>query len=224
MQENNLRTARKEHAWNQEELARQLGVSQTLVSLWEHGRRKPPKKRVAQLRRLGVKLDPTLLPLREFSPSLDFPRELANLGYPGFAHFVHGEPDLNPAQFLVLALAQDNLERRTAEGLPWVALRYSKMDWEWVRRETRLWDLQNRLGFTLSMAKKLALEQGQSEPARTLEKQEQLLRNSLLAREDTYCNERMTASERVWLQTNRSAEAAAWHVLSDLAPEYISYD
>ncbi|MGE5112914.1 MAG: helix-turn-helix domain-containing protein [Acidobacteriaceae bacterium] len=224
MHENNFRMARKEHAWNQEELARKLGVSQTLVSLWERGKRRLPEKRVAQLRRLGVKLDPALLPLREFPPRLDFAQELANLGYPAFAHFANGEPELNPAQFLILALAQDYLERRTAEGLPWVVLRYSKMDWEWVKREAKLRDLQNRLGFTLSVAKKLAFEQDQLKPARTLKRQEQQLRNSLLAKEDTYCNERMTASERQWLKTNRSEEAAAWNVLSDLAPGYVSYD
>ena len=223
MGQNDLRTARKKHAWNQQELARRLGVSQTLVSFWERGKRKPPAKRMAQLRKFGVKLDPTLLPMREFPAFVDVPAELARLGYPGFAHLAEGAPQLNPAQFLVLALAQDYLDRRTAEGLPWVAMHYPNLGWEWVQRECKVRDLQNRLGFTLNVAKRLALASNQPEAVPQLEVQEQQLCNSLLAKEDTYCNERMTASERRWLETNRPPEAAAWRVLSDLAPEYVSY-
>ena len=223
MRQTNLRTARREHAWNQEELARRLGVSQTLVSLWEHGSRKLPAKRVQQLRRLGVELDATLLPMRELPASSNFAQEVANLGYPGFAHFVKGEPELNPAQFLILALSQDYLDRRTAEALPWVVLRYWYLDWDWTRRESKVRDLQNRLGFTVTLAKKLANTVNQPEAARALAAQEQALRGSLLAREDTYCNDRMTVAERRWLQSNRPADAAAWHVLSDLQPEHVTY-
>src|SRR5512133_2240656 len=104
MEHMDLLKARKQRGWNQQALARRLGVSQTLVSLWEHGKRRPPEKRVAQLRQLGVSLDATLLPMREFPASVDLSQELANLGYPGFAHFAKGEPEFNPAQLLVLAL------------------------------------------------------------------------------------------------------------------------
>jgi transcriptional regulator with XRE-family HTH domain len=221
--QNDLRSARKQHAWNQQELARRLGVSQTLVSLWEHGKRRPPAKRVEQLRKFGVKVHPTLLPMRTFPASVDFAQELANLGYPGFAHFAKGEPELNPAQLLVFALSQAYLDRRTAEALPWVASRYYDMDWDWVRLESKQRDLQNRLGFTLSVAKNLVSRKNQPEAAQALESQEQKLRESLLVKEDTYCNDRMTTAERRWLRTHRSPEAAAWHVLSDLMPEHVTH-
>jgi hypothetical protein len=198
-------------------------VSQTLVSLWEHGNRKLPAKRVKQLRRLGVELDATLLPMRKFPAVTNFSQEVANLGYPGFAHFVTGEPELNPAQFLVLALSQKYLDRRTAEALPWVALHYWNLDWDWTRRESKVRDLQNRLGFTVTLAKKLAVTRDQPDAVRELTAQEEALRDSLLAREDTYCNDRMTAVERDYLQSYRPVDAAAWHVLSDLALENIAY-
>lgn len=221
----NLRDARKHRGWNQEKLAHRLGVSQTLVSLWEQGVRKPPAKRLLQLRQLGWELDPTQLPLREDRSShrVDFAQELANLGYPGFSHFRKDEPTWNPAEFLVEALSQSYLDRRTAEGLPWVAFRYSQLDWDWVRRESKLRDLQNRLGFTISLARTAAIEKKLPEVANRLEAQEEALRGSLLAKEDTYCNERMTTAERKWLQTHRPPAAAAWHVLCDLIPAELTH-
>jgi hypothetical protein len=103
-----------------------------------------------------------------------------------------------------------------AEALPWLALRYSEMDWDWVTREAKLRNLQNRLGLTLLLAKKLALRKQELEVANSLERREKSLRESLLAKEDTYCHEGMTQAERRWLQTRRSPEASAWNVLSDL--------
>jgi transcriptional regulator with XRE-family HTH domain len=220
-----LRAARKARGWRKKELARRLGVSQPLVSLWEKGQRTVPPHHWAQLRRLGVQLDPTTLPTQKFSASkgVDLARELANLGYPGFAHHQLGEAAWNPAQLLVLALAQNQLDRRVAEALPWLAFRYWNMNWEWVFREAKVRDLQNRLGFTLLLAWELAEKLQCREAANRLRQAEQDLRHSLLAKEDTYCNERMTESERHWLREHRSPEAAAWRLLSDLRPEHLSH-
>jgi len=214
----NLRNFRKQRGWNQQELARRLEVSQTLVSLWEHGQRKVPVRQLGQLRQLGMELNPTELPLRGEASfgEVDYAQELSNLRYPGFAHFRSGEPSWNPAQLLVEALSQRNLDRRVAEALPWLALRYSEMDWAWVTREARLRNLQNRLGLTLLLAKKLAFQKQELEVADSLERREKSLRESLLAKEDTYCHEDMTQAERRWLYTRRSPEASAWNVLSDL--------
>jgi transcriptional regulator with XRE-family HTH domain len=221
----NLRNVRKQRGWNQQEMALRLGVSQTLVSLWEQGERKLPARRLNQLRQLGVKLDPTELPMRDKlnSTKVDYAQELSNLGYPGFAHFQSGEPNWNPAQLLVNALSEHNLDRRVAEALPWLVLRYSEMDWDWVRCEAKLLDLQNRLGFTLSLAQKLAVQKQQLDVAARLGQQEKTLGGSLLAKEDTYCYDRMTQSERKWLQTKRSPDATTWHVLSDLEPGYLTH-
>ena len=46
---------------------------------------------------------------------------------------------------------------------------------------------------------------------------------SLLAKEDTYCNDQMTESERRWLREHRSPEAAAWRLLSDLRAEHLTH-
>lgn len=219
-----LKAVREQRGWNQQELARHLGVSQTLVSFWENGTRPLPRRRVLQLQSLGVKLNPTELPLRPAAPThVDFAQELANFGYPGFEHFRNDEPAWNPGQFLVMALSQNNLDRRVAEALPWLVLNYPELNWEWVRREAKVKDLQNRLGFTLALARKLAEGKGRPEAVRGLKQQEEVLHRSLLAKEDTYSNERMTQAERSWLRANRPPEAAAWNVLSDMETNYLTH-
>ena len=111
-----LRTLRKQHGWNQHELARRLGVSQTLVSLWEHGTRPVPAQWLRKLCKLGLEFDATKLPIRKDAESVpaDFAQELSNLGYPAYGYFRTGLPSWNPAQFLVMALAQPDLDRRVA--------------------------------------------------------------------------------------------------------------
>jgi transcriptional regulator with XRE-family HTH domain len=221
----NIRATRQQRGWTQHDLARKLGVSQTLVSLWEHGARLPSRSRLADLRQLGMEVDPVTLPMRPFrdGTGVDLGQELANLGYPGFAHCQNGAPLWNPAQVLVLALAEDALDRRVAEALPWLVLSYPDMAWGWVCQEAKVRDLQNRLGFTLSLAQKLAAQQQRTKVARDLFDLEKELRRSLLAREDTFCSERITESERNWLRQHRSQEAAAWNLLSDLRPEHIAH-
>ena len=63
-------------------------------------------------------------------------------------HFKPGRPN-NPAALLFAALKMRDLERRLSEALPWVVWRYSDLDWEWLVREAKLHDLQNRLGFVV---------------------------------------------------------------------------
>ena len=220
-----LRAVREEHGWTQQELARRMGVSQTIISLWEHGTRALPRRRLAQLQNLGVELDPTAPSMRNalVAAGVDFAQELANLGYPGLAHYQNGEPSWNPAQLLMLALAQNQLDRRLAEALPWLVFRYYQMDWQWVCREAKLQDLQNRLGFTLLLAKELAAQKQHLEVVHRLSVVEQELRRSLLVKEDTYCNDRMTESERRWLRKQRPPEAAVWNLLSDLQPEHLTH-
>ena len=220
-----LRNFREQQGWKQKELAHRLGVSQTLVSLWEHGERQVPPERLGQLQQLGMESNPIELPMpnKVSAAEVDYAQELSNLGYPGFAHFHRGNPLWNPAELLVHALSEKNLDRRVAEALPWLALRYSEMDWVWVQREAKLRNLQNRLGFTLVLARKLAVQKQEGEVAARLEKQEDSLRESLLAKEDTYCCEDMTQAERQWLQTRRSPEASSWNVLSDLQPAFLTH-
>jgi hypothetical protein len=60
-------------------------------------------------------------------------RELGCLGYPDFAHLATGQKKMNPADFLLTALSQRNLEARTAEGRPWLVAKYPDMNSEWFR-------------------------------------------------------------------------------------------
>ena len=172
-----------------------------------------------------MQVDPLELPMRHepILGTMDYGQELANLGYPGFAHFRDGDANWNPAQLLVSALAEKNLDRRVAEALPWLVFHYAEMDWGWVRREAKVRDLQNRLGFTLTLARKLAVQKNKSDVVLRLRELEDSLRGSLLAKEDTYCYEGMTEAERKWLRTQRSPEASTWNVLSDLEPAYLAH-
>lgn len=222
-----LKTIRKKQGWNQSELARRLGVSQPLVSLLESGERVLTPEHLQKFRQMGFELDAGYLPMRQdFETSkLNYARELANLDYPRFAHLKVGEPTLHPMQLLMRALSQPNLERRVAEALPWLVVRYCKTnwDWHWLRDNAKVRDLQNRLGFTLTLARKVAMQTQFSSVAALLRKQETQLRDSVLARQDTYCYESMTKSERKWLAARRPEDAAAWHVLSDLDANQLAY-
>jgi hypothetical protein len=82
------------------------------------------------------------------------PLEVAEC-YPGFS-YLRGKPHDNPARLLFLALDQDNLDRRVVEALPWPAYAYPEMDWEWLTRNAKLSDRQNRLGFVVALAEEVA--------------------------------------------------------------------
>jgi hypothetical protein len=174
-----------------------------------------------KLRRLGFAPDPLELPWVEGKP--DYADELANLGYPGFAHVRTGTARFNPAQLLVLALSEPVLDRRVAEALPWLAARYAQLDWDRVLREAKLRGLQNRLGFALAVATRLAEEKSHWESASRLQEAAEQLRDQVLYKLDTFCNERMTAVERKWLEQNRPEYAVTWRVLSDLEPSQLTH-
>jgi hypothetical protein len=49
------------------------------------------------------------------------------------------------------------------------------------------------------------------------------LRAGRLEAEDTFAQDSLTEAERDWLRVNRSADAPAWHVLTDWRPELLPY-
>lgn len=219
-----LKEARQQKGWTQQEAAKHLGVSQTYLSLLESGLRGLPAHLVKMFSKV-YKLSPLSLPFHgEASwPTLNadaLARELAGLGYPGFA-YMKTKATWNPAELLVVALSRD-LDRVTAEALPWVALKYHDMDWQWVIRESKLRDTQNRLGFAVTLAREVAEQKPDSATAEHLRAVEMSLQSSRLARTDTFCHENMTQSERKWLQKRRTPEARQWNLLSDLAPEHLT--
>src|SRR5262245_31927865 len=163
-------------------------------------------------------LPPTLLPVHEVREEVtaDFlARELALLGYPGFAHLHRGLRKVNPAAYLLSALRQRNLEARTKEALPWVVLRYPDMPTNYLVREARARNLQNRLGFVVTLGRRAT---GRDD----LEPLEQTLADSKLAKEDSFCKE-LNDAERRWLREHSSEEARRWNLLSDLRPDSVRY-
>jgi hypothetical protein len=149
-------------------------------------------------------------------------RQLAGLGYPGFAHLRHAKA--NPAAILLEALVQEDLEVRLAEALPWVVLTYPDMDWSWLIREVKLRNAQNRLGFVVAMALEIAAAQARFTPAlERVSSAAQELERARLVREGTLCRESMPPAERDWLTTTRSALARHWNLVTGLTADQLSY-
>lgn len=216
MNHEQLRKARLDRGWSQQEAAKRLRITQAYLSLLESGRRSgaPLARRLMQL----YDLSPTVLPVQAVRENVtpDFlAHELASLEYPGFAHLRGRARKVNPAEFLLTALGQRNLEARVAEGLPWLVLRYPDMPLYWLVREARARTLQNRLGFVVTLARRAALKN-------RLQSLEQTLADSKLEKEDSFCKV-LNEPERQWLREHSSEEAKEWHLLSDLKPASLRY-
>lgn len=222
-----LKEARQTMHWTQKDAAKALGVTQAYLSMLETGSR-AVSKRLGRKALKVLDLPPTALPLelRGRAPASlgkhDFSAELAALGYPGFA-YLKTKARRNPAGVLLEALDESDLDTRVAEGLPWLALTYVDMDWDWLVRNAKLQDRQNRLGFAVSLATELAEGKGESGKARKLHRSLEPLERARLAREDTFCHDSMTQAERVWLRDHRPPAAVHWNLLTDMESKNLAY-
>lgn len=218
MNSEQLRQARSRRGHTQEEAAALLGVTQAYFSMLENGRRKPSARLARSLMRV-YGLSPTVLPVSEGPKKVTsdyLACELASLGYPGFAHLRRsGVKRVNPAEYLLSALQQRNVEARLAEGLPWVVARYPDMDFDWLVPQARMRNLQNRLGFAITLARLASRND-------SLQRPEQALAESKLEKEDSFCKD-LNEPERRWLSKHRSEQARQWNLLSDLRPETLRY-
>ena len=222
-----LKAGRLHAGLTQVQAARSLGVSQPYLSQLERGERPVSAERAGAAATL-YRLPATALPMPESTPVADgadperLARQLAGLGYPGFAHL--RSIKANPAAVVLESLLQRDLEVRLVEALPWVLLAYPDMDWSWLVRHAKLRDAQNRLGFLVALAKDLATTQpqfrGALEPLSSVEKK---LEQARLAREDTLCRDSMPVTERRWLQARRSPLAQHWNLLTGLTSYQLSY-
>jgi transcriptional regulator with XRE-family HTH domain len=212
-----LRDARKARGWTQAELAGHLAVSQGYVCLLERDQRPVPGPLAQKLASL-LNLSPNRRPLGSSTAPLEADaatRALGTLGYPGFAHYRQRQT-LNPADLLLKALRTPELDARVVEALVWVALTYADLDWEWLTREAKVNDLQNRLGFLVTLARQLAEGAGSADAAARLALPEEALGHSRLLREDAF-RPSMTEAERRWLREHRPPEAVHWNVLTNLS-------
>jgi transcriptional regulator with XRE-family HTH domain len=211
MKHDQLKAGRLETGLTQVQAAARLGVSQPYLSQLEKGER-PITAELARSAATLYRLPATALPMpksvaeRTPANSDTIARQLAGLGYPGFAHLRHAKT--NPAAVLLESLVQEDLEVRFAEALPWVVVTYPDMDWPWLIREAKLRDAQNRLGFVVAMARELAAIE---------------LERARLAREDTLCRESMPPAERDWYAKTRSALARHWNLLTGLTVDQLSH-
>ena len=115
--------------------------------------------------------------------------------------------------------------RILVEALPWLLVKYWDMHSKWLVKQAQVNDLQNRLGFVVSLAKQVSEK---SEPAnenrsKNLKVLEETLERSRLTREDTFLKRSDTDGERQWLRQNRSEEAKHWNLLTSWRPEHLPY-
>ncbi len=220
-----LQAARRARGWSQKRAARQLGVTQAYLSMLERGRRLPTPALATRLAEV-YSLSPAALPLPggEWQPPAAGDREIAGelgrLGYPGLARG-RGKPG-NPAVLLLTALSLGDLDRRLIEALPWLLLRYPEVDAAWLLDRAKRLDLQNRLGFIVTLAREVRELRGEVVPPH-LADLEAALDRSHLARFGTLCQTSMSEDEGRYLYANRSETARRWNLLTDLNAEELPY-
>lgn len=206
-----LETVRKRQGVSQVQAAKLLGLSQSMLSHMETGKRSVSLE-VAQRAAELFGGDPTALPVNPLPRHSDetLASELGRLGYPGYAH-LSGHLR-NPAEFLLDALDHSDLDVRTTEGLPWVVLKYPHLDWSWLLREVKLRNRQNRLGFVVSLANKMAHQNNAPVVLTVLEPVLRELEDARLVKEDTLCQEAWPRSRKQHVRAVRSKLAAHWNL------------
>lgn len=137
--------------------------------------------------------------------------DLAVLGYEGFAHLWSRGRQKNRAVVLVTALAQSELEARLFEAPPWLMVRYPDMPFDWLVRQAKLSDLQNRLGFVTTLAREVVERQTPNDKdcVKALRKLDFTLEASKLATVEPLRKASVGPRERQWLMENRSGKPAA---------------
>lgn len=225
MRPEQLRSARRSAGLTQQQASDRLGVSQAYLALLERGHRPVTPQlgpKIVKLYGMG----PDALPLDAVGidswKSSSLAVALARLGYPGFRQ-LRGAVTTNPALVLLAAVAAEDVEVRVAEALPWLVVQYSDLDWEWLIREAKIRDAQNRLGFIVTLARQVAQKRADSAVVAGLRGVEAVLDRARLAREDTLCQSSLSEAERRWLRQMRPAEASHWNLLTDLNAQLLPY-
>jgi transcriptional regulator with XRE-family HTH domain len=230
MKPQELKRARLRKAWTQTEAAARLGMTQAYLNFLENGKRRLTPKLVR--RAVSVYgLSPKVLPVADpFMPAKTDDQRLtemvAQLGYPGFLYLRAQSVMKNPSEVLLTALAQKRLDGRVAEALPWVAMEYAESGAKpdlWLVENARKFSLQNRLGFVVTLAKRVAESRGDGPKAEMLSQLEKLLDDSRLVKEDAFYRPPHTESEREWLKENRTEDAKHWNLLTDMRTEQLQY-
>jgi transcriptional regulator with XRE-family HTH domain len=224
-----LRESRLAAGLTQVQLAKKVGKSQGYVSLLEQGQRSPSASLVKRLARV-LRLPPTALPIEVGRRGMDrggsdkLAKNLAALGYPGFAYLGHSRTLVNPAEVLLRTLAVERVDPRLIEATPWLLLCFSDFDCDRTVVLARTYNIQNRLGFVVA----LAISVAESNPAYSgrlseLNELSSALEPFRLAREDDFGGQFKTERLRRWVRENRSEAAEHWNLLTDLGPQHLAY-
>jgi hypothetical protein len=105
------------------------------------------------------------------------------------------------------------------------ALKHWEMDTGWLVNEAKLHDLQNRLGFVVSLARNARSKASLPNPQRdvALEQLESTLKRSLLAKEEALGEVKLSNAEHRWLKEHRPKEARDWNLLTNWRLETLRY-
>jgi transcriptional regulator with XRE-family HTH domain len=222
MRQIGLLRARLRRGWTQQQAAGQLGVSQPYLAMLESGAR-PLTAAVARRALRVYALSASSLPLpRRLDVRAEpaaLAADLAALGCPGLPPAAEAGEARHPAEVLLVALAQDDLASPVIGALPWLLAGHPGVDQDWLVREAKLRDLQNRLGFVAGLGRALAEARWERLGAASLAGLEARLEPSRLAREDTLCQAGMPEPERARLRAERCAGARHWNLLTGLCAD-----
>jgi hypothetical protein len=117
--------------------------------------------------------------------------------YPGFPFRAKGErAPCDPAELLLDAIDRPNLDARVVEALPWIPFSFPGLNWDWLISEAHERDRQNRLGFLVALAARVAKRRLLSELAAKLLSILKKVDRIRLNVEDTLCQEWWPSSQR----------------------------
>lgn len=210
-----VRVAREHLGLTQQQAAQRWKMSQAYLSLVENDERRVPD-RLARLMARSESSMATGLPLKllDRGPD-DLPRLLGGLGYPGFAYLANSRDVENPAAVVLAGLQAHIVPARVTEALPWVLVTFVDLQWDWLVDQAKLANVQNRLGYLVTLGRDVAEKRGNSAAAKTLAGVEPKLQDARLAKEDTLGRE-LTEVERRYLREHRPPAAVHWNLLTSL--------
>ena len=213
-----MQRARTARHWTQAQLATRLGVSQGYVCLLERGARPVPAPLAETVSRV-LDMPPSTLPAAANADAFDTAgavRALAALGDDRFAERPRRRERRNPAEVVLRCLRAPDLDARVVEGLVRVLVAHADLDWAWLVRHAKLDNLQNRLGFLVSLATAVAERDDLAAAGEPLAAALTVLEQSRLAVEGAFRTS-LTEAERRWLRQHRPPEAAHWNLLTNLS-------
>ena len=152
----------------------------------------------------------------------DFAAELGTLGYPDFS-YLKATMTPKPDEVLLDALGEPDLDARVLEGLPWLALTYMDMDWDWLVQNAKC--ISGKTGWVSWSPWRVNWRKGKNDRHGSTKLRQclDILERARLSQEDTFCHDSMTQTERAWVREHRSPTAARWNLLTDMKAEQLSY-